>query len=102
MDNFAKIKEKIQKSLLKKAFGYRYNETILEYSIDENGENLTKKKVTTKDVPPDITAVKLLLDTFNVATPKDLSSLSDEELKKEIEDAMKILDLQIKGEKNGD
>lgn len=95
MDNdFSKFKEKIQKSLMKKALGYRYNEVIEEYTIGEDGEKLSKKKVTTKDVPPDIAAVKLLLDSLNVEHG-DFENLSDEELKTEIEKAMKLVEMQF-------
>lgn len=95
MDNdFSKFKEKIQKSLMKKALGYRYNEVIEEYTIGEDGEKLSKKKVTTKDVPPDIAAVKLLLDSLNVEH-SDFENLSDEELKIEIEKAMKLVEMQF-------
>ena len=97
MDNeFSKFKDKIQKSLIKKALGYRYNEVIEEYTIGEDGEKLSKKKVTTKDVPPDISAVKLLLDTLCVEH-NDFEQMSDEELKKEIESAMKLIEKQFEG-----
>ena len=97
MENkFDKFKDKIQKSLLKKALGYRYNEIIEEYSMDEGGEKLCKKKVTTKDVPPDISAVKLLLDSLSIEH-NDFEGMSDEELKQEIEIAVKIIENQIDG-----
>ena len=76
MDDYKKYIDKIEKSLLKKALGYQYKEVIEEYSIGEDGEKLSKKKITTKDVPPDISAVKLLL----------------EELKNEIKKALKLLE----------
>ena len=94
MDNeFEKYKDKLQKSLIKKALGYQYKEVIEEYSIDENGEKLSKKKVTTKDVPPDISAVKLLLESLNVTTSDDFENLSDDELKQEIKRALELIEL---------
>ena len=99
-NNFDKYKEKIKKSLLKKALGYRYNEVIEEYSVDENGEKLTKKKVTTKDVPPDMSAVKILLDDLNLEH-NDFEDMSDDELKIEIENAIKLLEKKFEGENNG-
>lgn len=102
MDDFLKCKDKVQKSLLKKALGYRYNEVIAEYSIDEKGDEvLVKKKVTTKDVPPDIQAVKLLLDSLNVEH-SDFENLTDEELKTEIENAMKLIEINLTNKRSGD
>ena len=100
MQEFSKYKDKIEKSLLKKAFGYRYNEVIEEYSVAEDGEKLTKRKVTTKDVPPDISAVKLLLDTLDMEKVENLEELSDEELKLEIKKAMDCIEKHI-GENDG-
>ena len=40
---------------------------------------LTKKKVTKKNVPPDITAVKVLLDMYS-DNDLDLANMTDEEL----------------------
>lgn len=90
--DFEKYRDKIQKSLLKKALGYQYKEVIKEYSVDDNGEKLSKKKVTTKDVPPDLSAVKLFLDDINFSNETNLEELSDEELKIEISNAMKMLE----------
>ena len=92
MDNeFTKYRQKIEKALLKKAFGYNYKEVIEEYAVDDAGQKLTKRKVTTKNVPPDISAVKFLLEELNQNTSVNYSSLTDEELKAEIKNAMDIL-----------
>ena len=101
MQEFLKYKDKIEKSLLKKAFGYRYNEVIEEYSVAEDGEKLIKRKVTTKDVPPDISAVKLLLEALDIDKAQNLEELTDEELKAEIKKAMDYIEKQHIGEKNG-
>lgn len=91
-DNKKVVKSKIEKSLLKKALGYNYKEVVDEYVIDEDGQKLTKRKITTKNVPPDISAVKLLLDELNVAVNVDLSTLSDADLKRELKDILKKID----------
>ncbi|MBO5285826.1 MAG: hypothetical protein J6B16_02900 [Clostridia bacterium] len=67
--------EIINQALLKKATGYDALEVITEYVVDDDGERVVKKKVTKKAVPPDITAIKMLL--LNV---KNYDDLSDEEL----------------------
>ena len=91
-DNKKVVKNKIEKSLLKKALGYNYKEVVDEYVIDEDGQKLTKRKITTKNVPPDISAVKLLLDELDVAVNVDLSTLSDADLKRELKDILKKID----------
>ena len=99
-NSFSNFKDKIQKSLIKKALGYRYDEVIEEYSIGDDGEKLSKRKVTTKDVPPDISAVKLLLDSLNVEH-SDFENMTDDELKTQIECAIKLLQNKYEGENNG-
>ena len=72
--------EKMKKALVKKALGYEAEEVIEEYSQGEEGIVLTKKKVTKKNIPPDVSALKALLE---LTSPQDISSLTDEELEKE-------------------
>lgn len=77
-----KIYEKIKKALLKRALGYDSSETVEEYA--KNGEDMTmiRKKITTKNVPPDITAVKMLLENIDDKS-NDLSALSQSQLEAE-------------------
>ena len=78
-------KKSIIDALQKKALGYSTEEIIEEYSLDENNnERLLKKKVTKKNVPPDITAVKVLLEIFNEQLEDDFKNLTDEELEQKI------------------
>ncbi len=79
--------KKLKDALLKKALGYDCTETVTEYVSDEDGVKLSKKKVTKKNVPPDITALKMLL----TENDKDLSEMSDEELQKEKARLIKLL-----------
>ena len=75
----------VKQALKRCAVGFETGEVVEEFAV-ENGElKLVKKKVTRRDIPPDIKAVKMLLDGDNV------SSLSDEELEKEKERLMAIL-----------
>lgn len=69
----------INSALLKKALGFDAKEVVEEYALSEEGEvKLSKKKITTKCVPPDVSALKMLLERD---TP--LSALTDEELEAE-------------------
>lgn len=75
-------------ALIKKALGYDATEVVEEYVSGEEGEiKLTKKKVTKKNVPPDLTAIKLLMGEDSLA----LSDMTDEELEKEKERLLKML-----------
>ena len=91
MDNVKDYKSKIEKSILKKAFGYNYKEVIDEFAIEGKNKTLIKRKITTKNVPPDLSAVKMLLDDIN-CEEKDYSNLSDEQLVEEIKKALEKLD----------
>ncbi len=74
------LKQDLKEVLIKKALGYDVKEVVEEYSSDGDGEvKLSKKKVTTKYVPPDMTALKILLDE----NQKDTTQMTDEELYEE-------------------
>ena len=66
----------ITDALKKVAFGFSLEEITEEYSVEDGEIKLTKRRETHKDVPPDLKAVKMLLEdkTVNVA------QMSDEEL----------------------
>ena len=68
--------EKIKEALIKKALGYDCTETVEEYVTEEGEIKLTKKKITKKNVPPDMSALKILLEE----SEKPISSMTDEEL----------------------
>lgn len=70
----------IKKALIKLASGYEYTETTEEYVPDEenNCYVLSKRKVSSHHVAPDIAAIKLLLSLDQ--SKEDLSAMSDEEL----------------------
>ncbi len=102
MKGKSKVKRSVKKSdlevaLIKKALGYDATEVVEEYAGDDQGEiKLLKKKVTTKYVPPDTTALKLLLDQ----SEKDVLEMSDEELEKEKNRLLKLLNEMSKGERS--
>ena len=69
--------EIIRKAIMKVALGYSVEEVTEEYGVEDGELKLIKRKETKKDVPPDLKAVKLLMDE------KDWSVLTDEELEAE-------------------
>ena len=80
-------KEKIKEALLKKALGYDCTETVEEYVSEEGEIRLTKKKITKKNVPPDMSALKILLEESTIP----VTEMSDEELNEEKMRLIKIL-----------
>lgn len=77
----------LKSALIKKALGYDATEVVEEYA-DEQGEiKLLKRKVTKKNVPPDVTALKMLIE----GETNSISHLTDKELKAEKERLIKLL-----------
>ena len=80
-------KTDLENALIKKALGYDATEVVEEYSSDNDGEiKLLKKKITTKNVPPDMSALKFLLDEGQ----KDLTQMTDDEL---FEEKIRLLNI---------
>lgn len=74
--------------------GYDAQEITEEFSEDGEGNvKMTKKKVVTKNVPPDVTALKLLKDMDEFGG--DLRKYTDEELE---EEKTRLKSLLTKGE----
>ena len=72
-------KEEIRRALLRKALGETLLETQEEYGVGDDGEEVLKRrKVTKKEVSPDLAAVKMLL--AEEGAKEDLSSMTDAEL----------------------
>lgn len=81
------VDQDVNSALLKKAIGFDTKEIVEEYALDGEGEiKLSKKKVTIKSVPPDVSALKMLME---LSAP--LSSYTDEELEAEKERLIKML-----------
>ena len=75
--------EEIKKALIKCATGLSASETVEEFAVQDGELKLVKKKVTKRDIPPDIKAVKLLMD--------GREELSDEELEAEKQKLVEML-----------
>ncbi len=71
------MQDDVRDALLKVALGFRVEEVTEEYDAREGELRLVKRRETHKDVPPDLKAVKLLLEGT------DYAALSDEELEAE-------------------
>ncbi len=85
----------IEKALKKRAIGYETTEITEEYSSSDEGEiRMVKRKIVSKNVPPDVSAVKLL---FENSSSDDISSMTDEELENE---KIRLLNILLKESKN--
>lgn len=79
------MEDEVLGALKKCAVGFGASETVEEFAVEDGELRLIKKKVTRRDIPPDIKAVKLLMDE------SDLNGLSDEALEEEKEKLLKLL-----------
>ena len=78
---------KLKKALMKKALGYDVEEIVEEYVGEDQGVKLLKRKVTIKNYPPDVSAIKLLMSEESVP----LEQMTDEQLEQEKNRLLKIL-----------
>jgi len=71
--------EKVHSALLCLAVGAESKEEVEEYVPSNDGLALKSKKISTKKLPPDLSAIKIIL-----ALPSDkYDNMSEEELEKE-------------------
>ena len=88
--------EKVKKALLKRATGYTAVDEVEEYVFTAEGDKrLAKQKKTYYEVAPDMTAIKILLDTDK----ESVVELTEAQLLKERE-RLFILWAQLQEEKN--
>ena len=80
------MEEEVKNALKKCAVGFGTSEVVEEFSVEDGELKLVKKKVTRRDVPPDIKAVKLLMDDGN------LGDMTDEQLEEEKQKLKKLLE----------
>lgn len=72
-----KSRDDILDAVLKRACGYAAQETVEEYAVVDGSLELVKRRITIKDVPPDMTAAKMLFES------NDVNDLTDEQLEQE-------------------
>ena len=77
--------DSLEQALKKCAVGFDTSETVEEFAVQDGELKLIQRKVTRRDIPPDIKAVKMLLDG------RRDDELSDEELAAEREKLIKML-----------
>lgn len=79
------MQEEVLGALKKCAVGFGTSEVVEEFCIEDGELKLVKKKVTRRDIPPDIKAVKMLMDEGGT------EGLSDGELEEERQKLINML-----------
>lgn len=89
-------RDEILAAVAKRACGYEAKETVEEYAVVDGSLELVKRKVTFKDVPPDMTAAKMMIDGDGT------SDMTDEQLEQEKQRLLRQLqekEITSKGDK---
>lgn len=73
-------------ALHRRAVGYATDEIVEEYAVQDGEETLVRRRVTKKEVPPDISAAKLLLER-----EEPLEKMNDEALAAEKKRLLQLL-----------
>ncbi len=76
-------KDQLDKAILKRALGYETEEVVEEYASTDNELKLSKRKVTKKYVPPDLSAIKMVMDTMDQTVLGEYQTMTKEQLMKE-------------------
>jgi hypothetical protein len=80
------MEHELSDAIRKVAVGYSLEEVTEEYGVEDGEVKLLKRKETRKAVPPDLRAVKMLLEGEG-----DFGGMTDEELFAERERLLKVL-----------
>lgn len=93
--------DEIKDALIKKALGFSCDEIIEEYSADEKGNPiLVKRKLTKKFNPPDVSALKLLIEQSN-SFDDQINKMTDQQLLNEKNRLLQLLKEKEKQNENG-
>ena len=73
-DTINQTDDSVKRALIKCATGLSASETVEEFAVQDGELKLVKKKVTRREIPPDIKAVKLLMDGREEFTDEELEA----------------------------
>lgn len=82
------LPKKLLLAVKKKAEGYKTEECVEEYGVNEGILTLCKRKVTLKEVPPDLSALKMLME---IDGGDEYETMSEEQLQAEKQRLLKLL-----------
>jgi len=92
-------KKETKQALMKSATGFISSDVVEEFSVDESGEmKLVKRKITKKEYPPNISALKTLAELS--LKEDDLEQMNDDELESEKTRMLKMLANMETGDEN--
>jgi hypothetical protein len=83
--------DSVKDALKKCAVGFDTSEVVEEFAVEDGELKLVKKKVTKRDIPPDIKAVKMLMDA------DACDSMTDEQLEEEKQNLINLLKENVNG-----
>lgn len=91
--------DEVKDALIKRALGFDSDEIVEEYVTDDSGKSvLSKRKVTKKYTPPDMSALKVLIEQAEF--DDEISHMTDKELLREKDRLLKLLAEKEKEDEN--
>ena len=92
--------EKIDDALFNRAIGFSKDEVSEEYSMVEDKLTLIKKKLNSKYYPPELKAIEMLIEKYNLNESEEYKNYNLEELEEEKEKLKKMLQEAQEKQKN--
>lgn len=80
-------KERLFAAMSKKAAGYTTEESVEEYALVDGEMTLVKRRISEKEVPPDVSAARFILEFMS----DDAETLTEEQVRSEKMRLIKIL-----------
>lgn len=84
--------EKLDDALFNRAIGFTKNEVSEEYSMIEDKLTLVKKKLNSKYYPPELKAIEMLIEKYDIKNENVYDGLSLSELEEEKNKLKKMLE----------
>ena len=82
---------KLDDALFNRAIGFSKDEVVEEYSMVEDKLTLVKKKLNSKYYPPELKAIEMLMEKYNLNKNDMYENYSLEELQREKERLLELL-----------
>ena len=82
---------KLDEALFNRAIGFSKDEVSEEYNMVDDKLTLTKKKLNSKYYPPELKAIEMLMEKYDLDSDKEYEKYTLEELSKEKERLIELL-----------
>ena len=83
--------EKLDEALFNRAIGFSKDEVVEEYGMVEDKLTLIKKKLNSKYYPPELKAIEMLMEKYNLNNDNMYDNYNLQELEQEKERLLKLL-----------